>query len=349
MSRLLRRRPASSAPTDSRVQTDVVATGLKDVPACCEVVGAHISDVIEQTGEAAASIVEQMIKVDGLAEETAANVARLAGTLGRTEAELSQATSSNDQLVDRLVRYFLYRDEQIRGLVDEMRGLRQHVAQIEEVSRATNILALNAMIEAMRAGDAGEGFAVVADEVRKLADRSNKAAHGIGSSIADLTGRLDAVLADDSSFEKDTTSVALETADTAMTRRLSGIANAQRELSELVTGVLRDTMEALQDAEQSTGALTAETTGAVGHVQFQDITRQLLEHVSDAVDQVRQATEDVIGYAEGSLPEETVRERAISVDDLRARHVMSRQRVTHGDHAGGAAAVSDDTPIIELF
>ncbi|MCM4076061.1 methyl-accepting chemotaxis protein [Paractinoplanes hotanensis] len=330
------------------MRTDVVATALKDVPACCEVVGAHISDVIEQTGEAAESIVEQLIKVDGLAEETAANVARLAGTLGHTEAELSQATSSNDQLVDRLVRYFLYRDEQIRGLVDEMRGLKQHVAEIEQVSRATNILALNAMIEAMRAGDAGEGFAVVADEVRKLADRSNKAAHGIGSSIADLTGRLDAVLADDSSFENDTTSVALETADTAMTRRLSGIANAQRELSELVTGVLHNSMEALRDAEQSTGALTAETTGAVGHVQFQDIARQLLEHVSDAVGEVKQAAEDVIGYAEGSVPEETVRERAISVDSLRARHVMSRQRVTHGDHAGGAAA-ADDTPIIELF
>ncbi|MGK5678565.1 methyl-accepting chemotaxis protein [Actinoplanes sp. URMC 104] len=345
---LSRRTPPPAVPGEPAVRAEVVAEALRAVPGFCEVVDGHVADVIALTGEAAESIVGQLIKVDSLAEVMAGDVAQLAGTLGRTEAELGQVTSSNDQLVDRLVRYFLYRDEQIRGLVEEMRGLKQHVSQIEEVSRATNILALNAMIEAVRAGDKGEGFAVVADEVRKLADRSAKAANGIGSSIADLTARLDAVLSDDTQFDKENVEVGIPAGDTAMTRRLSGIANAQREMSAMVSGILQETIAAARQVEQSSDALTAETTGAVGHVQFQDISRQMLEHVQDAVGQVKRQAEDVIGYAEGALAAEAVQERTISLDALKSKHVMARQRATHGEQAG-TAVVQDDSPIIELF
>ncbi|XVV11388.1 methyl-accepting chemotaxis protein [Actinoplanes sp. CA-131856] len=347
MAGLLRRQAAPSTPEEASVRADVVAGALRPVPEFCEIVDAHLHDVIEQTGEAAEAIVRQMLKVDSLAEVMAGDVVRLAGTLDRTEDQLAQAGDSNAQLVDRLVRYFLYRDEQVRSLVDEMRGLKQHVTQIEEVSKATNILALNAMIEAVRAGDAGEGFAVVADEVRKLATRSSQAASGIGTMIADLTARLDAVLTDDSNFDENV-KTDLPAGDTAMTRRLSGIAQAQREMSEMVAGILHDTVDAAQQVRQSSDALTVETTGAVGHVQFQDISRQMLEHVADAVSEVKRQVEDTIGYAEGGVPAEALTERAISADDLRSRHVMSRQRVTHGEKAGVTAA-ADDTPLIELF
>lgn len=117
----------------------------------------------------------------------------------------------------------------------------------------------------------------------------------------------------------------------------------------MVSGVLHDTMEAQRQVEQSSGTLTAETTGAVGHVQFQDITRQMLEHVVDAVGQIKQGADDVLGYAEGSVPAQAVLERTVSIDDFRDRYVMSRQRATYGEHAGGTAVASDDTPAIELF
>jgi methyl-accepting chemotaxis protein len=349
MASLLRKLSLAPVPpaAEQGVRGDVVADALEPVPSFCDVIDAHVRDVIEQTGEAAHAILEQMVKVDSLAEVTAGDVAQLAGTLGRTEQELSQVSASNDQLVGRLIAYFLHRDHQIRALVEQMRELNQHVVQIEEVSRATNILALNAMIEAVRAGDAGEGFSVVADEVRKLAHRSSEAAHGIGSSIGDLTARLDAVLSDDTQFDK-----AQELPDTreetAMTRRLGGIANAQREMSEMVTGILRDTVQAARQVQQSTDSLVAETTGAVGHVQFQDISRQMLEHVAEAVAEVRRQTEDVAAYARGEVGAAEVRERTIDVEDLRAKHVMSRQRSTHAEQTG-ADTGSGGEPLIELF
>ncbi|GAA4948792.1 methyl-accepting chemotaxis protein [Actinoplanes utahensis] len=338
---------ASAEPEDESLRPDVLVAALEPVPSYCDVVDAHVHDVIEQTGDAAQAIVEQLVKVDSLAEVMAGDVAQLAGTLSRTETELSQVSSSNDQLVGRLISYFLHRDHQIRALVDQMRDLDQHVKQIEEVSRATNILALNAMIEAVRAGEAGEGFSVVADEVRKLARRSAEAAHGIGSSIGDLTARLDSVLSDDSEFDRDQ-DIPATTEETAMTRRLGGIANAQREMSEMVSGILKDTVSAAEQVQRSSGALTVETTGAVGHVQFQDISRQMLEHVAEAVADVRRQTEDVASYARGTLTEEELLARVISIEDLRAKHVMSRQRTTHAAQTGGPAH-EDAEPLIELF
>jgi methyl-accepting chemotaxis protein len=348
MSSLLRRLTQVPAePEDQRLRPEVVTTALEAVPSYCGVVDGHVRDVIDQTGDAAMAIVNQMVKVDSLAEVMAGDVGHLAGILSHTGAELSQVSDSNDQLVGRLISYFLHRDYQIRTLVDQMRELNQHVKEIEEVSRATNILALNAMIEAVRAGDAGDGFSVVADEVRKLARRSAEAAHGIGSSIGDLTAKLDNVLSDDTQFDRNQqTPVAPE--ETAMTRRLSGIAHAQREMSEVVAGILRDTVNAAEQVERSSAALVAETTDAIGIVQFQDISRQMLEHVGDAVADIRRQSEDVAAYARGAVSEEDLLARVINVDELRRKHVMSRQRSTHDQQTGGASR-SDAEPLIELF
>lgn len=341
-------RSAAPAPTEPGVQAGVVSTALRAVPPYCTVVDAHLHDVIDQTAEAAGSILEQLINVDSLAETMAGDVAQLAGTVMRTETEMSRATTAKDELMDRLIRYFRYRDERIRDLVGEMRGLSRHVVQIEEVSRATNILALNAMIEAVRAGDAGEGFAVVAAEVRKLADRSATAANGIGNTITDLTAKLDAVLSDDSQFERTDVAISAPSETTAASGLLEGVVNAQRQMSQMVADVLQDTVRAAQQVENSSAALSAETTRAVGHVQFQDISRQMLEHVASAVAEVRRQAEDVIAYADGDVSGETLLGRMAQIEDLSTKHVMGRQRLIHAEVTGNDAQ-RDAEPVIELF
>ncbi|GIF18392.1 methyl-accepting chemotaxis protein [Actinoplanes tereljensis] len=310
-------------------QSELVAAALRPVPAFCDVVDAHVHDIIEQTAEAAEAIVAQMTTVDSMAEVMAGDVAQLAGTLGRAESELTGVTTAADRLVDRLVSSLRSRDERIHRLVEEVRDLKQDVKRIEEVSKATGILAQNATVEAVRTGN--DGFAVVADEIRKLADRSRQTANGVGGSLTDLTTRLDTALCHDSEFD------------------LAGVTDAQREMSGIVTTILRDSVRAAGQVEASSAALTGETTGAVAQIQFQDTSRQMLEHVLAAVADVRRQSADVVAYSEGTLPAEVVRERMISVDDLRTRHVMGRQRSTHAASTGERTGEPDGAPMIELF
>ena len=90
-------------------------------------------------------------------------------------SELSQLASDSRSAMDKVI-----------GLQSSAREIGGIVNLIKEIADQTNLLALNAAIEAARAGEAGRGFAVVADEVRKLADRTSKATADISQLVTSI-------------------------------------------------------------------------------------------------------------------------------------------------------------------
>ncbi|ALS99298.1 methyl-accepting chemotaxis protein [Lacimicrobium alkaliphilum] len=106
-----------------------------------------------------------------------------------TDENLSAATASTRQLsslsrdigdIDELLRAF---DQTVGGLKDNASSIRDILKMVQDFSDQTNLLALNAAIEAARAGEAGRGFAVVADEVRTLSVKVNQATGQISNFI----------------------------------------------------------------------------------------------------------------------------------------------------------------------
>ena len=148
----------------------------------------------QATSSAAAAIEEMTVSVDhiGSNAEDAAGNAEEAGRIAQGGGDVARSAA---KYIDEVKRSVEVTSRDILVLSDQVQKIGSIAVVIKDVADQTNLLALNAAIEAARAGEQGRGFAVVADEVRKLAERTTKSVQDISSTIATIANDAQSVVA----------------------------------------------------------------------------------------------------------------------------------------------------------
>ncbi len=201
--------------------------------------------------------------------------------------------------------------EQVGRVVEEVLGV---LGEIEAIAKQTNLLALNAAIEAARAGEAGRGFAVVADEVRALSMRTNHFSRQIRGNVRQIHASV--AIAEEA---------IMKLASQDMSKSMQSKMQVEQTMSSI--GEMNKNIESVV-SELAKIAVQVESgvSNAVRGLQFQDLVNQLLLHAKGRVvaqSEIQEALALIYGYiANQKNPVRAWKDKMAELQDLGERSML---------------------------
>jgi len=296
----------------------------------------HLNRMSEQLKQTSAQIESSVVEVcgsfQGIAERATQTVARTKGFLGQesdgssdkrsfdgvlqscseTLIKILKATEESGEVAKRAV-------ERIRQMEKASQSINSAMQQLEQIAKGNTILALNARIEAARAGSHGAGFSVVAMEVISQTERSQKVNAQVGELVANLRGLAGSTL-DDLQTMNEQGQQRMAQCRQEVDESLRALQSAHGEMKEMLTGMTEE------------GAILASDIGsAVRGLQFQDRVSQRIAHVVEDLETIHSRLTAKLGPLGDA---ETASDEGFSTYTMREERAvagMEEAEASHGD------------------
>lgn len=274
----------------------------------------HVGSVRAQTDEAVGALIADLgsitdqFEATGLASSASSNAASSSALLAECEVKLQPVIATMGQIAAGK-EDLVHSVTQLSGAAGELRDM---VGDVARVAQQTNLLAINAAIEASRAGEAGRGFAVIAAEVRRLSNDSAETARRITQRIGQVTELM-----------AQTSTTALQSAEQ------DGQAIARS--GALVEDVLSHVRELSQGSEsmvEGAQVIRRNIESLMVSLQFQDRISQVIGTVDQDMDRLLSALDEP-----APLPPPPQ-----WLADLQSQYTMRDQRQSHHHSAAGSAS-----------